>query len=438
MTSSNARQGDEPLTVTECTILGAGDAELVMAGARVRAGHLVAFPTETVYGLGANAFDDAAASRVFAVKGRPATDPLIVHVTDVERGMAQLWDVSDGVVALARVLFAAFAPGPLTLVAKASARVAAGVTGGSGMVGIRVPAHPVARALIDAAGVPIAAPSANTFGHVSPTIAEHVYLDLAARDSQLVIIDGGRCSIGVESTVARIVVAADEDAAAGGTAVLGIEVLRRGAVSHDMIQAALRLSATSGPGPFASVAVTVKDTRTNAASGAKPMAAPGQLLTHYSPSVPAFLLDPRSSFAALAPDAAKAGAGSVALRYDGSGARTVALRDLVVIDWGDEIASRLAAVGVAVSDLRAYKTLSASRSSAAASREVFALLRWTEMVDGATAVALPLVAAMAGAGAAAASEAAASARSLLDAVEDRLFRAASGRVARFIAEEAGA
>ena len=420
--------GDAAITTEEvCTIYGAGDEEICLTGAFLRAGRLVAFPTETVYGLGANALDNAAAARIYEVKGRPATDPLIVHVTDIERAIASLWDVSERTASLARVLFAVFAPGPLTLVAKASACVAAVVTGGSGMVGLRVPAHPVARALIDAAGVPIAAPSANTFGHVSPTTAEHVYFDLAARDATLAILDGGRCSVGVESTVARI--ASDSE----------IEVLRRGAVSHEMIVAALAQANVTG------VSVTVKDTRTKAASGAAPMASPGQLLTHYSPTVPAYLIDVRSSFVtprdASAPSAATDVLPSLVLRFPGrTGAnacapRDVALRDLVVIDWGDELAQQLLARGVPTSALRAYKSLSARRRSDEASREVFAALRWTEVIEGAEAVALPLVMGMVAVAAIAASAAStrmsATELSLLEAVEDRLFRAASGRVAQF-------
>lgn len=165
------------------------------AAAVIRAGGLVSFPTETVYGLGANALDTEAVARIFEAKGRPSGNPLIVHVTGVgqARDLAELWpDVAD---ALAN----AFWPGPLTLVVKKKPTVPDIVTAGGQTVALRSPAHPVAAALIEAAGVPIAAPSANRSTRISPTTAQHVLKGLSGQIH--IVLDGGPTSGGIESTV---------------------------------------------------------------------------------------------------------------------------------------------------------------------------------------------------------------------------------------------
>lgn len=168
--------------------------ELASAGAALREGRLVAFPTETVYGLGAHALDADAVAGVFAAKGRPAGNPLIVHVT----GVAAAAEIAE-LTPLARALADRFWPGPLTLVLDARATVPAVTRGGLSTVAVRAPAHPVALALLEAAAVPVAAPSANASGRPSPTTAAHVLADLAGRVD--VVVDGGPCRIGVESTV---------------------------------------------------------------------------------------------------------------------------------------------------------------------------------------------------------------------------------------------
>ncbi len=157
-------------------------------------GALVAVPTETVYGLGADATREAAAEAVFAAKGRPATNPLIVHVAD--REAAERVAVFD---ARADALAAAFWPGPLTLVLPARPGLAAAVTAGRATVAVRMPAHPVARALLAAFGGPVAAPSANRSGRLSPTSADDVLAELGGRIAA--VLDGGRCDVGVESTI---------------------------------------------------------------------------------------------------------------------------------------------------------------------------------------------------------------------------------------------
>jgi L-threonylcarbamoyladenylate synthase len=193
------------------------DEELRRAAVFLRAGRLVAFPTETVYGLGANALDAAAVGRIFAAKGRPATSPVIVHVDSVQMAMTLITHWPDSAAALA----ARFWPGPLTLVLPKRVKVPDRVTAGLGTVGVRVPAHPVALRLITEAGIPVAAPSANPFTELSPTTAKHVRDCLGSRVD--LVLDGGPCTVGIESTVLSL---------AGGVATL----LRPGMITRKQIE----------------------------------------------------------------------------------------------------------------------------------------------------------------------------------------------------------
>ena len=176
-------------------LTGADEAAIAAGAKALAAGRLVAFPTETVYGLGADALDPAAVARVFAAKGRPTDHPLICHVASIE----QIGPLVAEVTPAARELAEAFWPGPLTLVMARSGAVPNAVTGGRDTVAVRVPAHPVALALLRAFGGPVAAPSANRFGRPSPTTAADVEDELG--DAVAVILDGGTCEIGIESTV---------------------------------------------------------------------------------------------------------------------------------------------------------------------------------------------------------------------------------------------
>jgi L-threonylcarbamoyladenylate synthase len=218
----------------------------------LRRGGLVAFPTETVYGLGAHALDRDALRRLFAAKGRPSTDPLIVHVGSLDAATALVAQIPS----TARVLADRFWPGPLTLVMRRSTRVPDEVTAGLDTVAVRVTAHPVARALITAAGVPVAAPSANLFSRPSPTRAEHVLADLCDRVD--LVLDGGPTTVGVESTVLDL-----------STAVPTI--LRPGAVTLEMLRSCLPHVERR--------AVPDADVGTAAAS-------PGLLSKHYAPATP--------------------------------------------------------------------------------------------------------------------------------------------------------
>jgi L-threonylcarbamoyladenylate synthase len=172
------------------------DSEVIQRAAEclIRGG-LVAFPTETVYGLGANAFDAAAVRKIFEAKGRPASDPLIVHLASAD----ELLVVASEVPPLARKLAERFWPGPLTLLLPRRDSLPSDVTAGLGTVAVRIPSHPVAQALLHASGIPIAAPSANRFAHTSPTLAAHVAADLGNRVDM--ILDAGPTHWGVESTI---------------------------------------------------------------------------------------------------------------------------------------------------------------------------------------------------------------------------------------------
>ncbi len=228
--------------------------QIQAAAELIRQGRLVAFPTETVYGLGANALDAVAVARIYEAKGRPAGSPLIVHVasTEMAREVAAAWPET------AAELAGRYWPGPLTLVLPKQARVPEIVTAGLETVGIRVPAHPVALALIREAGVPIAAPSANRFSGLSPTTAAHVRDSLG--EAVDLILDGGSTDVGIESTVLSL---------AGLRPVL----LRLGMVSQREIEDRI------GPVEVA------------AAAGSGPHASPGMHRRHYSPRTRLLLVE---------------------------------------------------------------------------------------------------------------------------------------------------
>jgi len=170
-------------------------AEIERAVQLLRQGELVAFPTETVYGLGADARNPAAVAKIFAVKGRPADHPVIVHLPDASYLDRWARDISPA----ARAVAGKFWPGPLTLILKRHPDVPDIVTGGQDTVGLRVPNHPLALELLKAFGGGIAAPSANKYGHISPTTAQHVRDDLG--DAVALVLDGGPCPVGIESTI---------------------------------------------------------------------------------------------------------------------------------------------------------------------------------------------------------------------------------------------
>ena len=230
----------------------ATDADISGAAETLRRGGLVAFPTETVYGLGADADNAAALARLYAVKGRPGEHPVIVHVG----APAQLDEWAADVPVAARRLGDALWPGPLTLVVRRAARVLDGVTGGGDTVGVRVPDQPVALALLHAFAGGIAAPSANRFGHVSPTTADDVRADLG--DDVDVVLDDGPCTVGVESTIVDCT--GDE-----------LVILRPGGVTRELVE---KVSAQK--------VVVGRDGLTRA---------PGTLKSHYAPEATVLVVD---------------------------------------------------------------------------------------------------------------------------------------------------
>lgn len=225
---------------------------------------MVAFPTETVYGLGADALNPAAVARVFATKGRPSHNPLIVHVASIEmaRSLARDWPRE------AEVLARAFWPGPLTIVVPKAPHVPDAVTAGGDTVALRQPAHPVAQALLDVFDGPLVGPSANRSGHVSPTTAAHVRAEFADAAAPLHVLDGGPCAVGVESTVVMI------DGASP-------RILRPGAIGARQIARALGVRASA----VKASAVQSPSLGGHGARGAhpSPLASPGLLASHYAP-----------------------------------------------------------------------------------------------------------------------------------------------------------
>lgn len=227
-------------------------AEITRAVAILRAGGLVAFPTETVYGLGADASNAEAVTKVFAAKGRPHDHPLIVHIASA----AQLADWAREIPPAAQTLAKTFWPGPLTLILKRANHVSDLVTGGQDSVALRVPAHPVAQALLQEFGGGMVGPSANRFGHVSATTAEHVRQEFG--NTVECVLDGGACAVGIESTIVDL---SGEKPA----------VLRPGGITAAQIESALGV-------PLA-------------AAGAQSPRAPGTLEKHYAPETPVMLVE---------------------------------------------------------------------------------------------------------------------------------------------------
>lgn len=218
----------------------------------LKEGEVVAIPTETVYGLAGNAFEPKALAKIFAAKERPTFDPLIVHIADI----AQLSDIAKDIPDSAYKLAKAYWPGPMTMILPKKDCIPDLCTSALPSVAVRFPSHPIAQAIIKESGLPLAAPSANLFKHVSPTTAEHVAAQLAERIAG--IVDGGACSVGVESSIISLV----------GEPT----VLRPGAITPEM---------------FAKVLGNVKIKESTSKPG-QPMQAPGQCDTHYKPQVPLY------------------------------------------------------------------------------------------------------------------------------------------------------
>ena len=243
--------------------------DIQKAGDLLRAGQVVGIPTETVYGLAANALDEAAVAKIFAAKGRPQDNPLIIHISALE----QLEDLAEEISPAVWQMAEQFWPGPLTMVIKKKDIVPDRTSAGLDTVGIRMPSHPVARAIIDAAGVPLAAPSANTSGKPSPTTARDVLDDMNGKIPA--IVDGGACTVGVESTVVDMTGEFPQ-------------ILRPGAITEEMIREAMGAVSTD------------RATLEGLSDDAK-VRSPGMKYRHYAPKAPVILLEgaPEDTYLAL-------------------------------------------------------------------------------------------------------------------------------------------
>ena len=383
------------------------------AAARLLDGGLVAFPTETVYGLGANALDAAAVLSIFTAKGRPLTDPLIVHVHS-PAAAAPLIELTPDERVVFDELASAFWPGPLTLIVRASALIPLIVTAQTGFVGVRVPNHYLARQLLQACIVPVAAPSANRFGHVSPTRAAHVLLDLGDRGVH--VLDGEyatrtsveeaemTCEHGIESTVVRI-----------DGALRQLIIYRQGAVTAVQLQAALRTTKNADREQPWSVLAVQRHVKMEAHSSSiapvqqEPQLgqeAPGQAITHYAPDVPCYLVERGDTTAASLL------------------AVPVPLSQCVILDFAGclQDCHKLAL---------AYRDLSMTGSAQEAARHLFDALRWAELQTSARCVLLasPCASfhATAPAPAATQSDEVMLGQELMLGLCDRMHRAASGR-----------
>jgi L-threonylcarbamoyladenylate synthase len=295
-----------------------GPQDVAEAARLLRAGELVVFPTETVYGLGADARNGRAVAAVFEAKGRPHFNPLICHFPDAESAFAEV--IADD---RARALAAAFWPGPLTLVLPRRPECRIDLLAGAGLdtLAVRVPAHPLALALLRAAAIPVAGPSANRSGAVSPTTADHVLEGLSGRIAA--VLDGGACDVGVESTVL--------DVAMGGAA-----LLRPGGVPVEAIEAVI--GQVSRPLPI------------SAAEKTRTLRSPGMMLSHYAPNLPvrlgAAVVAANEALLAFGP--ALPGAGLVWQLSEAGDLREAAARLFAGLRWLDAEGSRMGLTRIAV------------------------------------------------------------------------------------------
>ena len=348
-------------------ILPFNETSLCLCCETLKIGNLVAFPTETVYGLGANALNPLAVEKIFEAKKRPKSDPLIVHVAKYEDAFC-LTDMTLFQKTCFTILAKKFWPGPLTIIVKCSSQVPNIVTSNSGYVGIRVPNHSVAIQLLLRCGFPLAAPSANLFGHVSPTSAQHVYKDLGNYPDLFILDTNIPCQIGIESTIIKIV---DENE---------VTLLRPGAISSIEIQNSLKENSID-------VFVKHKKRELNEKNMSE-IESSGQLLTHYSPLLESFIL---SEFCT---------------EKCNTNADENFLVQSVLIDFNSKYKNIKKKV-------LCYFNLSTKNSYEEASFNLFSILRKAEAVSGAKYILLPDLSGVKD--------------EMGGAVFDRIYRAASGK-----------
>ncbi|WGL61386.1 L-threonylcarbamoyladenylate synthase [Pigmentibacter sp. JX0631] len=341
----------------------------------LQAGELVAFPTETVYGLGANALNEKALEKIFLAKGRPKSDPLIVHLS----GMVQAESLSE-MTAFQRqcfdILGNEFWPGPLTMIVKASGSVPKIVTAGGDSIALRIPNGETALKLLKLVKLPIAAPSANKFGHVSPTTAQHVMDDLGNEEKLIILEQDKDCNIGIESTIIKIM---EDDE---------IHLLRPGFISTIQIASILKKNKITFN------LKKVKKTVVSNSSENEKLDSPGQLLTHYSPNIESFILVDENNKNKVTTEL-------FLKKY---------LKKTILIDFNGKNLKYSEQV-------LQYYDLSMNGNNLEASKNLFSYLRKSEIIHNAEYILLPDF-----------SEAS---DEELIAIYDRIFRAASGKYVTF-------
>ena len=376
--------------VGSCRVIPASEEGLSQAANVLRKGGLLAFPTETVYGLGANALNEDAVRAIFTAKGRPLTDPLIVHVPGMAKAL-QLVEVNGDAKRAFISLGNLFWPGPLTIIVNAADCIPSAITADTGFVGIRVPSHPLARALLEKCDLPLAAPSANRFGHVSPTRSSHVEDDFTSHnaDKEVLILNGETdlegnegimvttCTVGIESTVIKIV--SEEKK---------IQILRQGAIIRRQIEEALReidldyeveavLRAVKMESSSQQGSVASREAKEECGQAQE---APGQAITHYAPDIPCVIatgLQQHLNSSSLSSSSLQ---GDEVLQLSQE-----EFESTVVVDLGGK--HLIESEGKCL----AYRDLSSSGDMAEAARGLFDVLRWAEGVQGAKLVVLPYV-----------------------------------------------
>lgn len=355
--------------MNDCQILKATDENLEKCAQMIREGKLVAFPTETVYGLGAHALDSEAVLKIFETKNRPLTDPLIVHVTSLQEAYP-LIEGSEKELAMFEKLASKFWPGPLTMIMKASKLIPPIITANTGFIGIRIPQHDLAIKFLKVCKVPVAAPSANLFNHVSPTTAAHVFNDFF--DKPVHIIDDGNTTLGIESTVMKIT----EDE---------FFIFRLGSLPKQIIEDFLGSDEIFRQVKISVLKKTLKETE-NAE-------APGQFVKHYAPIVDSYVLWP-----------VKEGSSKTLSEFD--------LSKTVLIDFGNINKSLEHKV-------KAYLTLSESGDVKQAMYKFYYLLREAEDIEGAAHILITDIEHH--------QDTVQAGKEYLDALFDKIYRSCSGR-----------
>lgn len=401
------------MTSTNAQFINCDGPGIALAGETLRDGGLCAFPTETVYGLGANALSESSVLKIFEAKKRPLTDPLIVHVLHKE-DMLKLFDFqasssnlsstssssqstnqssTSKAQLICELLCDKFWPGPLTIIYKANKNVPLKVTASTGFVGVRSPRHPIARALLKASGIPVAAPSANRFGHVSPTTSDHVMEDLA-NENVLILRDEvgstGGCQVGIESTVCRVSLDGSKISILRCGAVTAVDITRAlqshgidCVVSVENNQNKVKSIESNGGnnkdvmsidknngnnvGNIDGVAVDVEGEGEVEVEG-EGAVSPGQMIKHYAPDVPTFILLSKTS---ISPTTSASTSASEVQKNAVILPHTMSLHEAFVIDFGGQL-----------SDLRSkcasYTDLSSKRDVAEACTFLFTALRESE------------------------------------------------------------